>query len=200
MTTLATRLEKQVAFLMEADRLKSVTRATPIADGSRPENSAEHSWHLALFAMVLADQAPEGVDLNRVIRMLILHDIVEVDAGDHPIHGAVDHAAKEAAEIAAADRLYGLLPPDQGAKFRALWDEYEAEDTMDAQFARALDRFQPPLLNLASGGTGWETYQVTPKKIEARVAPAIKRGAPNLWAFLWPRITDFFGQGGDRKA
>lgn len=188
------RLEQQIAFLMEAERLKTVTRATPIADGSRPENSAEHSWHLALFALVLGDHAETDVDLNRVIRMLILHDIVEVDAGDHPIHGTVDHAAKEAAEIAAADRLYGLLPPVQGAELRAIWDEFEAGKTAEARFARALDRFQPPLLNLAAGGIGWTPFDVTPEKIEARVAPAIRNGAPSLWAYLWPRICGFFAR------
>lgn len=188
------RLEQQVAFLMEAARLTTVTRATPICDGSRLENSAEHSWHLALFALVLEDQAGADVDLNRVIRMLILHDIVEVDAGDFPIHGSVDHAAKDAAETRAADRLYGLLPEDQGAALRALWEEFEAGETADARFARALDRFQPPLLNIASGGTGWAAYNVTPEKIETRVGPSIRAGAPSLWAYIWPRITGFFGR------
>lgn len=180
---------------MEADRLKTVERATPIADGSRLENSAEHSWHLALFALVLGEHAAPGVDITRVIRMLILHDIVEVDAGDHPIHGQVDHAAKEAAETYAAERLYGLLPDDQGADLRLLWEEFEAGQSPDAKFARSLDRFQPPLLNLASGGTGWAAFDVTPEKIEARVADEIKAGTPKFWDFLWPRITAFFARG-----
>ena len=188
----ADRLDRQIAFLMEAERLRGVVRSTPIGDGSRPENSAEHSWHLALFALVLGEHGPEGIDLNRVIRMLILHDIVEVDAGDHPIHGVVDEASKAAAELRAADRLYGLLPPDQAAGLRALWDEFEAAETPEAQFARALDRFQPPLLNLATDGANWDRYGVTPEKIEARVAPAVLRGAPALWLWIRPRILGFF--------
>ena len=131
------RLDRQIGFLLEADRLKTVLRAQPIADGSRRENSGEHSWHLALFALVLADQAEPGVDIDRVIRMLLLHDLVEIDAGDHPIHGNHDRAAQEAAERAAADRIFALLPEDQAGPFRALWDEFEAGETPDARFARA---------------------------------------------------------------
>ena len=120
------RLEAQFAFLAEADRLKSVLRATTLCDGSRRENSGEHSWHLALYAMVLADQAPEGVALDRVIRMLILHDLVEIDTGDVPIHaaGGQAHGSTEvmAAEARAADRIFGLLPPDQRQSFRRLWE------------------------------------------------------------------------------
>ena len=116
----AARLDRQMAFLVEADRLKHVLRATTLVDGSRPENSGEHSWHLALYAMVLADQAPEGVRIDRVMRMLILHDLVEIDAGDTPIHGDYDPIAQAAAEEAAADRIFGLLPPDQAAEFRAV--------------------------------------------------------------------------------
>ncbi len=189
-----TRLDRQIAFLMEAERLRTVLRSTPIGDGSRPENSAEHSWHLALFALVLGEHAADGIDLNRVIRMLILHDIVEVDAGDHPIHGHVDEAAKEAAELKAADRLYRLLPEDQAAELRALWDEFEAEETPEAQFAKALDRFQPPLLNLATDGVNWKLYDVTAEKIEARVGRPIARGAPGLWSWLWPKVTAFFAR------
>ncbi|WP_415920629.1 HD domain-containing protein [Tateyamaria sp. SN6-1] len=187
-----TRLDQQIAFLTEADRLKSVIRATTLTDGTRAENSAEHSWHLSLYALILADQAGPDVDLNTVIRMLILHDLVEIDAGDAPIFGDVDANAMAAQEAAAADRIFGLLPPDQGAELRALWDEFEAAQTPSAQFAKALDRFQPPMQNLASGGGSWTDYNVTPDKIEARVAPAIKRGAPGLWAYAKARIDAFF--------
>ncbi|MGL6211950.1 MAG: HD domain-containing protein, partial [Paracoccaceae bacterium] len=145
------RLEAQFAFLNEADRLKSVLRATTLVDGSRPENSGEHSWHLALYAMVLADQAAPGVDINRVIRMLILHDLVEIDVGDVPIHsaGGQAHASAEtqAAEAAAATRIFGLLPPDLGPPLRALWEEFEAAATPDAVFAKSLDRVQPVMAN-----------------------------------------------------
>ncbi|MEO0745353.1 MAG: HD domain-containing protein, partial [Pseudomonadota bacterium] len=150
-----TRLDRQIAFLVEADRLKSVDRATTLADASRVENSAEHSWHLALYALVLADQAGPEVEIDRVIRMLILHDLVEIDAGDAPIFADVDAASLAVQEAAAADRIFGLLPDDQRDALRALWDEFEAAQTPSAQFAKALDRFQPPMQNLASGGGSW---------------------------------------------
>ena len=175
---------------MEADRLKSVTRATRLADGSRHENSAEHSWHLTLFALTLAPHAPEGVSIDRVLRMLVLHDIVEVDAGDVPLYG--DTSGQAEAERAAADRLFGLLPVAEGAAFRALWDEFEADETPDARFAKALDRFQPPNLNLVNGGGSWNEYGVAEAQVRARVGTRIERGAPALWAWLSPRISAFF--------
>ena len=187
------RLEAQIAFLTEADRLKSVLRASRLIDSSRRENSAEHSWHVMLYAAVLADHAPEGVRIDRVLRMLLLHDIVEIDAGDAPIHGTVDHAAMAAKEAAAADRLFGLLPADQAADFRALWDEFEAAHSPDARFAKAIDRFQTPIANLASGGGTWAEYGVTMDQMDARVGTPIGRGAPGLWAWLRPRIAAFLG-------
>jgi putative hydrolase of HD superfamily len=190
--TAAARLDAQMAFLTEACRLKSVTRATTLCDGSRPENSAEHSWHLALYALVLGEHAPEGVDITRVIRMLLLHDLVEIDAGDTPIYAQVDHAAIAEREAAAADRLFGLLPLDQAGDLRALWDEFEAAQTADARFAKALDRFQPPNQNLASGGISWITHDATLDKVETRVGAPIARGAPDLWDWIAPRIRAWF--------
>ena len=189
------RLDAQMAFLMEADRLKTILRATPIADDSRPENSAEHSWHLALFALVLGDHAPAGVDVNRVIRMLLLHDLVEIDAGDVPLYAAaaVDAEAIAAREQAAADRIFGLLPTDQERAFRALWDEFEAAVSPDARFAKALDRFQPPNLNLASGGGSWRDYAVDWPTFEGRIAPRVSPAAPALWAWLAPKVRAFLG-------
>ncbi|MBM7067634.1 HD family hydrolase [Actibacterium sp. 188UL27-1] len=188
------RLDAQIAFLLEADRLKSVNRATTIADGSRFENSGEHSWHLALFALVLADQAPDGVQVDRVIRMLLLHDLVEIDAGDAPIFDDHDVAALEAAEAKAADRIFALLPPDQATAFRALWDEFEANMTPDAIFAKSLDRFQPPVMNLASGGGSWTDYNVSEDQVRTRVGTKIDHGAPGLWSWLSPRIAAFFAK------
>ena len=179
------RLAAQFAFLAEADRLKSVLRATTLCDGSRPENSGEHSWHLALYAMVLADQAPPGVDIGRVIRMLILHDLVEIDTGD------VSAAVMEA-EALAADRIFGLLPPDLGIPFRALWEEFEAARTPDARFARALDRVQPVMQNVESGGGTWITYGVTAEQLESRVGAKVERGAPGLWAWVRGRAGAWF--------
>ncbi len=191
------RLEAQFAFLNEADRLKSVLRATTLVDGSRPENSGEHSWHLALYALVLADQAAPGVDINRVIRMLLVHDLVEIDVGDVPIHSAngLAHAsaATLAAEARAADRIFGLLPPDIGDSFRALWDEFEAAQTPDAIFAKSLDRVQPVMANLMSGGGTWTTYKVTYDQLEARVGSKIAKGAPGLWEWVREKTRPFFG-------
>ncbi|WP_299627508.1 HD family hydrolase [uncultured Tateyamaria sp.] len=187
-----TRLDQQIAFLDEADKLKSVLRATTLADGSRAENSAEHSWHLTLYALVLADQAGPDVDINRVIKMLILHDLVEIDAGDNPIFGDLDHAAIAAQEQVAADRIFGLLPGDIAANLRPIWEEFEAAETPSAQFAKALDRFQPPMLNLASGGGSWTDYDVTEDMINARVGTKIAMGAPALWDYARARIAAFF--------
>ncbi len=194
---MSVRLEAQFAFLNEADRLKSVLRATTLVDGSRAENSGEHSWHLALYAIVLADQAAPGVDINRVIRMLLLHDLVEIDVGDVPIHSAngAAHASLEtqAAEQRAADRIFGLLPPDQSAALRALWDEFEAAETLDAVFAKSLDRVQPVMANLMSGGGTWKTYEVTAEQLETRVGVKVARGAPELWAWVHEKARRWFG-------
>lgn len=186
------RLDQQIAFLNEADKLKSINRATTLADRSRAENSAEHSWHLTLYALILADQAKPGVDINRVIKMLILHDLVEIDAGDNPIFDEVDVAAMEAAEQVAADRIFGLLPDDIRDDLRAIWEEFEAAQTDDAQFAKSLDRFQPPMLNLASGGGSWTDYNVSEQMIADRVGAKIKIGAPALWDYARAKIADFF--------
>jgi len=192
----ADRLAAQFAFLNEADRLKSVLRATTLCDGSRRENSGEHSWHLALYAMVLADQAPEGVQIGRVIRMLLIHDLVEIDVGDVPIHSAngAAHASADtvAAEQRAAERIFGLLPPDQAADFRALWDEFEAAATPDAVFAKALDRVQPVMANLQSGGGTWVTYDVTYDQLQTRVGAKVARGAPAIWDWVRERAAAWF--------
>ncbi len=193
----AARLDAQLAFLTEADRLKSVLRANTLCDGSRPENSAEHAWHLARYAMVLADQAEPGGGIGRVLRMLILHDLVEIDTGDTPIHAAngAAHgsAAVHAAEAAAADCIFGLPPADQAATFRALWAAFEAGATPEARFARALDRAQPVVQNLASGGGTWRTYGVTVDQLDARVGRPMARGAPALWAHLRARAAALSG-------
>lgn len=191
------RLQAQFDFLNEADRLKSVLRATTLVDGSRPENSGEHSWHLALYALTLADQAAPGVNIDRVIRMLLLHDLVEIDVGDVPIHSANGQAHgsadTQAAEQRAADRIFGLLPADQAASFRALWDEFEAAETPDAIFAKSLDRVQPVMANLMSGGGTWVTYNVTAEQLETRVGAKIARGAPALWSWVKDRTRAYFG-------
>lgn len=186
------RLDAQIAFLTEADKLKSVLRASRLISGERRENSAEHSWHIMLHAFVLIDQAGPEVSVDRVLKMLLLHDIVEIDAGDAPIHGAVDHAAMAVKEAEAARRLFGLLPADQAEDFRTLWEEFEVAETPDAQFAKAIDRFQTPMINLENGGGTWEEYQVTLEQLDTRVGVPIRRGAPGLWDWLLPKLSAFF--------
>ncbi|MDF3349444.1 HD domain-containing protein [Sulfitobacter sp. KE34] len=186
------RLDKQIAFLNEADKLKTVLRGTTLCDASRAENSAEHSWHLTLYALVLADQAGPEVDINRVIKMLILHDLVEIDAGDNPIFGDYDAAEMEAQEQIAANRIFGLLPDDLRDDLRSIWEEFEAAESPTARFAKSLDRFQPPMQNLASGGGSWTDYNVSEAQIEEKVGRKIAIGAPALWSYARARISSFF--------
>lgn len=174
-------LERQLAFLKEIDRLKSVVRLSPLIDRSRRENSAEHSWHLALYALVLAQHAAGTVDVLRVVKMLLIHDIVEIDAGDVPFHLPAAHAGQAERERLAAERIFGLLPEAQAAEFRELWFEFEAAESDDAKFAKALDRFQPMLHNAATEGGTWVECGVTLEQITARCQPPIERGAPALW-------------------
>ena len=193
---MSARLEAQFAFLNEADRLKSVMRATTLCDGSRVENSGEHSWHLALYALVLADQAAPGVDINRVIKMLLVHDLVEIDVGDVPIHsanGAAHGSADtQAAAARAADRIFGLRPNDLRDDLRATWEEFEAAETAEARFAKALDRVQPVMANLQSGGGTWATYNVTADQLDTRVGAKIAKGAPLLWAWVREKTRPYF--------
>ena len=193
---MSARLEAQFAFLNEADRLKSVLRATTLCDGSRRENSGEHSWHLALYALVLADHATPSVDISRVIKMLLVHDLVEIDVGDVPIHSAngLAHASAytQAAESRAADRIFGLLPNDLSHDLRRIWDEFEAAETPDAVFAKSLDRVQPVMANLQSGGGTWITYNVTAEQLETRVGGKIAKGAPRLWDWVREKTHSFF--------
>lgn len=186
------RLDRQFAFLVEADRLKTVLRGTTLHDRSRHENSAEHSWHIMLYALTLAEHSERPVNIDRVLKMLLLHDLVEIDAGDAPIHGDHDPEEQALIEQAAADRLFGLLPPDQAANYRALWEEFEAAESDDAVFAKSVDRVQPVISNLESGGASWIDYDVTHEQLEVRVGAKVRRGAPRLWDHIAPRIAAWF--------
>ena len=177
------RLHQQIGFILEIDKLKLIVRRTLLIDRSRRENDAEHSWHLAMMALVLAEYAEPGVDIGRVIRMLLLHDLVEIDAGDAFFYDAAAEADKEAREQEAAERLFGLLPDGQGAAFRALWDEFEARETADARFARALDRVQPMLHNFHTEGGTWLEYGVTLDQVRSRRA-LIADASPRLWDYI----------------
>ena len=174
------RLDQQLRFVTEIDRLKGVLRQTMLTEPSRRENSAEHSWHVAVMALALADQAPPGTDIGRVVAMLLVHDLVEIDAGDLFLYAdEAQQARQEEAERAAADRIFGLLPPDQAAAFRVLWDEFEERRTPEARFARGLDRLQPMLENLNVGGGTWQEYGVTADQVLVKVR-LIEDGSPDL--------------------
>ncbi len=174
------RLEAQLAFLLEIDQVKHVLRHNPVADGSRRETAAEHMWHLAVLAIVLAEHAAAPVDLARVLTMVVLHDVVEIDTGDTFFYDTEARAAVTAAERAAAERIFGLLPDRQGAQLRAAWEEFEAQQTAEAQFAAAIDRLQPLLLNLSAGGGAWVTAGVSAGQV-TRANSHIEAGAPRLW-------------------
>lgn len=200
MTPSETRLAQQFAFLNEIDKLKTILRASELTDNSRFENSAEHSWHICMYALVLGDQAAPDVNISRVIKMLLLHDIVEIDAGDHPIHEAVDLAAVEAKEAAAATRIFGLLPDDQRDDFHTLWCEFEAAQSPDAVFAKSVDRVAPVLQNLACGGGSWNKYNVTQDQLETRVGAKVARGAPAVWAYVKARVDEHFARKSSKAA
>lgn len=165
------RLMEQLAFILEVEKLKTVLRKTPLLDRSRVENDAEHTWQLALMAMVLAEHSREPVDLLRVIKMLLIHDIVEIDAGDTFAYDAVARTTQAERELKAADRIFALLPGDQAVEFRALWDEFELKATAESRFANAMDRLQPTVHNFLTEGGTWNTTGVTSADVERRTAP-----------------------------
>lgn len=175
-----TDLAARLRFIYEIDALKSVLRRNRLADDSRHENSAEHSWHLAMVAITMAPHAVEPVDLERVIRMLLVHDIVEVDAGDVDIYDAERRKAKEADEVRAAERIFGLLPEPEAGELRSLWDEYEARESPEARFAYACDRLQPLLLNLATGGSTWRARDVVATQVKA-INGSLADGLAGVW-------------------
>lgn len=175
------RLARQLAFVRELDRLKSVVRRTSLIDRSRHENTAEHSWHLTAMALALGEYAEPGTDLTRVIELLIVHDVVEIDAGDTFAFDAAGYGDKADRETAAATRLFGLLPGDVGDALRARWEEFEANATRESRFANALDRLQALVQNDAAGdGGSWRAHGVSREAVLRRMEP-IRDGAPALW-------------------
>ena len=189
------RLDQQLRFIAEIDRLKAVLRQTMLTAPARRENSAEHSWHLAMMAMTLAEHAPPGTDIGRVTAMVLLHDLVEIDAGDLFVYADADqHARQEQAEQAAADRIFALLPPDQAAAFRGLWDEFEERRTPEARFARALDRLQPMLANLRTGGGTWAEHGITADQVLAKVR-LIEDGSESLGRYATGLVTRAVAEG-----
>lgn len=162
------RLKKQMEFLLEVDKLKFITRQTYLSDGKRKENDGEHSWHLALMAVLLSEYSNEEIDLVKVITMVLIHDIVEIDAGDTYAYDAVGNQSKREREVKAADRIFNILPEDQAAKLRQLWEEFEAYETPEAKFAHVCDNVQPLMLNDATNGLGWREHGVKKSQVLQR--------------------------------
>jgi putative hydrolase of HD superfamily len=188
------RLTQQIQFIIEIDQLKQVLRQTLLNDGSRRENSAEHSWHLAMMVIVLAEYAPQGVTLLSAIKMVLLHDLVEIDAGDTFCYDVQGNESKAQREAQAALRLFGLLPADQASELRSLWEEFEAQETPTAKFAAALDRIQPLLHNQQNRGGTWLIHGITRDQVMKRMAP-VETGAPELWLFVQQVIEDCVAAG-----
>jgi putative hydrolase of HD superfamily len=189
------RFRRQIAFLLEVDKLKKVLRQTILTDYSRRENSAEHSWHIALSIMVVSEYAREReLDLFRVMKMLLVHDLVEIDAGDTYCYDAVGREDQSEREQQAAERIFGLLPDDQATIFRQLWQEYEDKATPEAKFAHALDRFQPFLHNYVTRGKSWRQHGVRRHQVEGRMRP-VENGAPILWDYVAELIDDAVAKG-----
>lgn len=189
------RLKKQIEFIIEVDKLKQIYRQTLLMDGSRNENDAEHSWHLALMAMVLHEYSPKkDLDITRVLKMLLIHDLVEIYAGDTFCYDEEANLDKAERELKAAQRLFNILPPDQGQEFRALWDEFEERKTPEALFAASLDRIQPLLCNYRTGGHTWVKYGIKSDKVLERNL-LVKEGAPELWKLVEEIVEDSIKMG-----
>ena len=190
----ANRFERQIQFILEVDKLKTILRRTYLIHQNRSENTAEHSWHLAIMAILLAEHANEPVDVARVVKMVLIHDIVEIDAGDtyfYDTAGALDKAERE---HAAADRLFGILPADQGQELRELWEEFDAGETADARFALALDRFMPQLHNYHTHGRSWAEHGITAERvIEGNASMAT--GSATLWECARSLLDDAVAKG-----
>lgn len=177
-----TRLERQMEFIREIDKSKNIFRQTYIADGSRKENDAEHSWHLALMCILLHEYANEKLDVMKTMTMVLIHDLIEIDAGDTYAYDEVGNQSKKEREQMAADRIFHILPEDQGEYMRSLWDEFEEGSTPEAKFSAALDRIQPSMLNAASAGKSWEEHDVKADQVLER-NKATKEGSKVLWEY-----------------
>lgn len=189
------RMQQIVDFILELDKLKGVTRKIRPLGLERYENSAEHSWQIALLAASLAPYAATAIDLDRVIAMLLVHDIGEIDTGDTLVFAEGGWEERKAAELAAVRRIFGLLPSAQGERFLALWQEFEAAETAEARFAHAADRAMPVLLNLANQGQSWRDNGISHERVVRRIGPPIAAGCPALWAYLEARLDEEQRQG-----
>jgi putative hydrolase of HD superfamily len=188
------RLHRQLQFVVEIDKLKSVFRQSYLMNAERYEDSAEHSWHVAVMAMVLAEHVQEDVDVCHVMKMLLVHDIIEIDAGDTYCYDEQAALDKSDREHQGADRIFSLLPPDQAIELRALWDEFESQVTVEAKFALSLDRLMPLLHNYYTEGRSWKEHGVTRGRVLAHNA-CIRDGSDTLWWFIKSIIDDAVAKG-----
>lgn len=178
------RLERQFDFFREIDKEKFIGRQTYLTGAGRKENDAEHAWHMAVMALLLSEYANEDIDVLRTVSMILIHDIVEIDAGDTYAYDEEGKATQREREQMAADRLFGMLPKDQGVRFRALWDEFEAAVTPEARFARAMDNIQPLMLNAATDGKAWREHGVRLEQVLER-QERTKYGSEQLWEYAY---------------
>ena len=191
----STRFKKQIEFVLEIDRLKHVLRQNVLLDQSRRENSTEHSWHIALMVMLFAEYSQgKNIDLLQVMKMLLVHDLVEIDAGDTYCYDDEGRQDQSERETAAADRIFGLLPDDQAAELRALWNDFESRQTPESKFANALDRVQPLLHNYFTDGLTWQANNIKSYQVHDRMRP-VKDGAPDLWDYVSALIEDAVAKG-----
>lgn len=189
------RLKKQIEFICEVDKIKNIFRQSKIHDGSRRENDAEHSWHLALMAILLSEYSKDpNIDLLKVVKMCIIHDIVEIDAGDTFCYDANANLDKLEREQKAAERIFSILPEDQARELRALWEEFDAMQTPEAKFAASMDRLQPVLLNYLNKGGTWQEHHITKEQVIRRNGH-IKNGAPELWDFVSDLLEESIAKG-----
>lgn len=187
------RLQEQVAFIVEIDKLKNVLRRSYVTDASRFENDAEHSWYFAVIAQVLAEHAESGVDVNRVMKMALIHDIVEIDAGDVIMYDEAARLGQAEKEEKAAARIFGLLPPGQAGEYEALWREFEKGETPDARYARAMDRFSAIILNYATKGRAWREHGIEMSQVKRLNRDVIEKASPALWSLVEGMIDETFG-------
>ncbi|MDE6729592.1 MAG: HD domain-containing protein [Oscillospiraceae bacterium] len=173
------RFAKQIAFLLELEKLKNIYRRSLVLHEDRHENDAEHSYHLAIMACILAEYAKEKIDVLHVMKMVLIHDVVEIDAGDTYFYDAVGNQDKVEREQKAADRIFSMLPDDQACEFRALWDEFESRNSPESRFANALDRIQPMLLNYKKGGISWKDHGIRADQVRQNL-PKIHDGSPEI--------------------
>jgi putative hydrolase of HD superfamily len=188
------RLDQQLSFVLEIDKLKTILRQTLLTDSSRRENSAEHSWHLAIMSLLLTEYAPAPVDILRVVKMLLVHDLIEIDAGDTFAYDVAGNADRAEREQRCAERIFGMLPEEQGRELRALWEEFDAFKTPESKYANALDRLQPLLNNSRTEGGTWRIHSVARDQVYRRMEP-IRTAMPELWPVVTRIIEDACARG-----